>query len=68
MREPLVKMTLEAEGTQLIVRTQVTLEQARVLLGFVRGALAPPPPPSGQPMPPPASPRPKAPALSPASP
>ena len=70
MREPLVKMQLETEGPTLRVRTEVTLQQARVLLGFLRGALAPPPEPppmrAPQPAPQPTPlPTPKTPALSP---
>jgi hypothetical protein len=53
MREPLTRMELETDGAELVVRTQVTLQQARVLLGFVRSALAPPPAqPLTSPMPP----------------
>jgi len=45
MREPLVRMEIETKGAQLVVRTLVTLQQARVLLGFVRGAFPPAPTP-----------------------
>jgi hypothetical protein len=43
MREPLVQMELETKDAQLVMRTQVTIEQARMLLGFARSALPPAP-------------------------
>jgi hypothetical protein len=53
LREPLAGATLSAEGEQLEVRTEASLQQARVVLGFIRGALAPPP---ADPVPPPTAP------------
>ena len=44
MRAPLSDAQLEAEDSTLLARTQVSLQQARVVLGFLRGALAPAPP------------------------
>lgn len=56
MREPLVRMELETKDAQLVVRTQITLQQARVLLGFVRSALPPQPDPTPRSTPAPAAP------------
>lgn len=42
MSSPLKKATVEAKDDRVSVRTEVTLEQARVVLGFLRDALNPP--------------------------
>ncbi|MDH5673901.1 MAG: hypothetical protein OEZ06_17215 [Myxococcales bacterium] len=61
MRKPLVDAELRIEGPALRVQTRVSLRQARVLLGFIRGAFdpgaqaAPAPPLAPSPTPSPAS-------------
>jgi hypothetical protein len=48
MREPLAGLVLEADGQRVLAHTTVSEQQARVLLGFIHGALARPlPPPQG---------------------
>jgi hypothetical protein len=44
MRAPLASAVLQTEGSELQARTQVSAQQARVVLGFIRNAVAPPPP------------------------
>jgi hypothetical protein len=41
MREPLANLTLEADAQHVTAHTTVSVQQARVLLGFLRGAVAP---------------------------
>jgi hypothetical protein len=45
LRSPLANASLAAKDGALQARTRVTLQQARVVLGFIRNMVAPPPPP-----------------------
>ena len=42
MREPLANLVIETDAQRAIAHTTVSVQQARVLLGFLRGALARP--------------------------
>jgi hypothetical protein len=44
LRAPLADASVAASESAVEARTRVTLEQARVVLGFIRNAVAPPPP------------------------
>jgi hypothetical protein len=44
LREPLVDAEIDAEGTSITARTRVSVQQARLVLGFIRDTLAPPRP------------------------
>jgi hypothetical protein len=46
LRAPLTDATVTAAGDEVVVDTHVTLQQARVVLGFIRSALGPPPQPT----------------------
>lgn len=45
LRAPLADATVSVNESSVEARTRVTLEQARVVLGFIRNAVAPPPAP-----------------------
>jgi hypothetical protein len=44
LRAPLADASVATSESEVEARTRVTLEQARVVLGFIRNAVAPPPP------------------------
>jgi hypothetical protein len=44
LREPLADAEITADATTITARTRVSVEQARLVLGFIRDALAPPAP------------------------